>query len=325
MNWYENTIKLRIEWTSYCNAACPGCVRNIRGDKINPLLQMNHLDEDTWNQLLTDIADMDIVEVDFNGSVGDMIMHPRCTEFLQQLVTLKPKTFIRIATNGGARSTDFWHEMGTILRNQPHIAAFAIDGLEDTHHIHRRRTTYERVVENMMAFKSRGGSAKWVYTIFDHNVHQIEEADRRAESMQVDFHLRNSCIGEEDLVTDDYAIKLEHTAKYPTYNKHYNTNLWEDGEVRTDHRCFAGFADRSVAIDYQGRVHPCTHHMDASYWGHDPEYETVDGTVEIQPVFYLKDSSLKEILTNDWFNTTVLNAVAEARWDKCVRWCNVKS
>lgn len=323
MDWYNNTRKIRLEWTSYCNAACPGCERNIQGGDTKPDLVLAHLPPTMWTRLLSEIQQMNIMELDFNGAVGDMIMHPRCLEMLAEFTKKFPKINIRIATNGGARSIDFWTQMGKTLSNQPHMVAFAIDGLEDTHHIHRRRTSYKRVVENMQAFTRGGGIAKWVYTLFDHNVHQVSTAEQRARDLGVHFSVRRSCIGNEDLKTPEYNITVDNIENYPTYSvagPHYNPS--EDFES-INHACKMGYADRSISIDYMGNVHPCTNLMYWGYYNRPPRYRTRDGQQETQPIHNLNKHSLREILTGEWFTQVVPRAIDQARWEKCRTWCNV--
>lgn len=43
----DNITKLKVEVTSYCNAACPGCVRNDFGGKTVDWLNLSHRSMDT--------------------------------------------------------------------------------------------------------------------------------------------------------------------------------------------------------------------------------------------------------------------------------------
>ena len=56
------------------------------------------------------------------------------------------------------------------------FARFGIDGLADTNHLYRRGVEWERLMENVRAFRSADGRAEWDFLVFRHNEHQVEAA-----------------------------------------------------------------------------------------------------------------------------------------------------
>ena len=60
---------------------------------------------------------------------------------------------------------------------------FGIDGLEDTHAIYRIGTSYNKIINNAKAFIHGGGRAYWQFIIFDHNAHQVEQAQQLANEL----------------------------------------------------------------------------------------------------------------------------------------------
>ena len=54
-NFYDiDTVKiLEIELTTFCNANCGACDRNINGGKTNPKMPLEHMSLDTWKSLIT--------------------------------------------------------------------------------------------------------------------------------------------------------------------------------------------------------------------------------------------------------------------------------
>ena len=66
---------------------------------------------------------------------------------------------------------------------KPDKVIFAIDGLEDTNHLYRVNTNFNKIMENAKAFINAGGLARWDFIAFAHNEHQIEEAKALAEQM----------------------------------------------------------------------------------------------------------------------------------------------
>ena len=50
------------------------------------------------------------------------------------------------------------------------LAIFSIDGLSDTTYLYRRRTNFEKIMENAEAYIF-GGIARWDFIVFKHNEH----------------------------------------------------------------------------------------------------------------------------------------------------------
>jgi hypothetical protein len=95
---------------------------------------------------------------------------------------VNPNLYVHVHTNGGARKVEWWKELAEALPEN-HRVVFAIDGLEDTHHLYRIGTKYETVVRNAQAFMSAGGIAEWAFIQFLHNEHQVDEARQRAKDI----------------------------------------------------------------------------------------------------------------------------------------------
>jgi len=172
--YWKSVKRLHIEITSQCNAVCPSCRRySYAGYEVIPSINKNQvwsLDEVKRKLPPEDIKG--IRSLLLNGNFGDFIMHPDPLGILKYFVeNCNLTTPISIATNGSARNESFWKELATI----PNIeVVFAIDGLEDTHHLYRRETDFNKIISNASAFIAAGGSAHWVMTVFRHNEHQID-------------------------------------------------------------------------------------------------------------------------------------------------------
>lgn len=265
MDWLGNTHNIKVEITSYCNAACPGCQRNHMGGKTIDELDLKHMDLDLWKKILVDTKILDLQEILFDGAVGDMIMHPKALDFVKEAMLAHPKTEILINSNGGARNEKFWSELGSMLSKRNHRINFAIDGLEDTHHLHRRNTKFELVIRNIKAFIKAGGRASWTFTAFDHNLHQIEIARKKAIELGFSYwELRGSCIPGEDMevLTDKEAYEIGTDnideireelvkiveEKYPIVN--------DFGWI--DHKC-TSYRERQIQIDWEGNLWPCSY------------------------------------------------------------------
>jgi len=285
MNQYDiNTVKvLEIELTTFCNANCGACDRNINGGPINLKMPLHHMSFDTWKQIVQDKNLSNISTLTFDGNFGDASMHPYIIKFLEYPSSIKNDLFIKISSNGGARNTKFWNELATALQKfRSHEMQFAIDGLEDTNHIYRRNVNWNKLIENVTAFNTAGGISTWRAIIFDHNKHQIKEMRNLAK--QLNFYkfktYRNRVT---PIIVDKYKnlpkgiltspTMDEFEKKYKLLEQFKNIKIsYEPSISFTDYSCpFA--EEKTIVIEPDGKVWPCcfiqgnvvTHHKKFPY------------------------------------------------------------
>ena len=60
---------------------------------------------------------------------------------------MNPKLEIGLNTNGSARTEKWWKEMANVLGDDGYVV-FSIDGDEETNHIYRRWTNYDKIIRN---------------------------------------------------------------------------------------------------------------------------------------------------------------------------------
>ena len=90
-------------------------------------------------------------------------------------------TRLLIHTNGGIHDKDYWNDVGSILTEND-IINFDLDGLQDTHHIYRINTEFDKVLANAKAvIDSSSAQVHWKYIVFEHNKHQVEKARKIAK------------------------------------------------------------------------------------------------------------------------------------------------
>lgn len=170
---YQQIDEYQIEVTTYCNAACPQCPRNINGHGVNERMPLTHLPRDVIDQAFGSDLCSRLRQVFFCGSYGDPIMHPDFLDILQDFRRKNPTLWLYIHTNGGTHTPDYWRNIANIMGGYGQID-FGIDGLEDTLHLYRRNVRYDRVINNAQAFIKAGGRAQWNFIVFRHNEHQID-------------------------------------------------------------------------------------------------------------------------------------------------------
>jgi MoaA/NifB/PqqE/SkfB family radical SAM enzyme len=69
---------LEVELSTYCNAACPGCSRHYWGTstKRSELVE-EHLDIDTVTKVIKQIPNINELQIELCGNLGDPLMNPR--------------------------------------------------------------------------------------------------------------------------------------------------------------------------------------------------------------------------------------------------------
>lgn len=172
----------QLEITSYCNAACPQCPRNINGGVINPHMPLVHLDRDTIDRAFDRDLCQRLRQIFFCGSYGDPIMHPDFLDILRDFRNKNSKLWLYFHTNGGVHDPEYWSEVAEIMQGHGQID-FGIDGLTDTLDLYRRNVIFDRVIANARAFIQAGGRAQWNFIVFRHNQHQVQEARRLSEDL----------------------------------------------------------------------------------------------------------------------------------------------
>lgn len=189
---FHELKSVHLEITTRCQASCPMCSRNYRGGMDNLNLKLADWTTQDFANILPPTVLQQLEGLYFCGNFGDPIVNQHLTNMCNIAATANPNIVLRIHTNGGARTTEWWQELAAVMPKN-HVVIFGIDGLEDTHHLYRVGTTYENVTRNAKAFIDAGGTAEWVFIKFKHNEHQVDEARHRAEELGfARFTVKNS-------------------------------------------------------------------------------------------------------------------------------------
>ena len=212
---------LHLEPTQLCQALCPMCDRTTLDGKVNPILTGASLSIDDIKKMFSAQFISQLERMYMCGNVGDPMLAPDCIDIFKYFRQHNKDIRLDIVTNGGARTTEFWTELAKVISN----AVFSIDGLEDTNHIYRKGVQWKNVMRNAKAFIDAGGRAKWAYLVFEHNEHQVEEAEKLAKDLGFnEFALKstNRYSEKNNPVRQTYSrdgtessvLKTPHTEKY---------------------------------------------------------------------------------------------------------------
>ena len=165
--------QLEIELTSRCNASCPQCVRNDYGGSVWSTLPLVDIDLDVLIKSLTPIVGQ-LEHVRFCGTYGDPCLYKNLISLIDWL-HLHSSCKITINTNASMHTPAWWSRLAKHLNSQDKVY-FGIDGLEDTHHLHRKGTNFNKIIKNLQAFNQSGGHSIWSFIVFEHNQHQVESS-----------------------------------------------------------------------------------------------------------------------------------------------------
>tara|TARA_R100000030_G_scaffold97466_3_gene86422 strand:- start:88 stop:1071 length:984 start_codon:yes stop_codon:yes gene_type:complete len=165
--------QLSTEITFRCNARCPACHR-IKPLRVNLNDKKYTISLENFKKLFKSSLLENLEWLVFNGNFGDSVMNKQFREILQYVKSHDTKVLIH--TNGGIHDKNYWTDVGNILTTRD-IINFDLDGLQDTHHIYRINTTFDKVFENAKSvISTKRPQVHWKYIVFEHNKHQVEKA-----------------------------------------------------------------------------------------------------------------------------------------------------
>tara|TARA_R110001592_G_scaffold20708_1_gene83617 strand:+ start:325 stop:2040 length:1716 start_codon:yes stop_codon:yes gene_type:complete len=272
---FENITEYQIEITSYCNASCPQCPRNISGGKANPHLPLCHLSRQTIDKAFTSELCNRLKQVFFCGSYGDPIVHPDFLDILRDFRKKNPTLWLYIHTNAGVHDAEWWKELAKIVDVYGKID-FGIDGLEDTNHLYRRGVKFETAINNAYEFIKAGGKAQWNWLVFKHNEHQLEQAKILSDFLgfeKILFRgtgrfLDHNTLEEKESWNVVPQKQEPYQLEVTTLDEYQNSSMQRLGDLKKEYpnirdyfdtttiKCDA-YTGNKVAITSEGLVLPC--------------------------------------------------------------------
>jgi MoaA/NifB/PqqE/SkfB family radical SAM enzyme len=337
---FKELNQLHLEITNNCQASCPMCVRNVHGGLENSLVKIENWSLERYKTIVNEEVLHQIKLIQFCGNYGDPLLNNDLLSMIQYTVQVNPEISIRIHTNGSIRNKEWWSQLSKTLPKN-HSVIFAIDGLEDTHHLYRIGTDFNKIINNAKEFIANGGIAEWAYLRFKHNEHQVEEAKSLA-----------SFLGFQIFTMKDSA-RWVLDQKFPVYDKNKNTthyiepSQWSEikfikREVIENYKqilekseidCYA-FKVKEVYITAQGLLFPCCWLGVIPYQTYDHEHELVHIRKQILNQYYrLIDSlgsedsvnaekrSIKDIIDSKEYQTVWDHYWKKDKLITCVRSC----
>jgi len=179
---YHDIKHVHLELTTRCQAQCPRCDRNIFGLEETPNLPDHDMSLEQFATIFTDEFLKQLDHIMFCGNLGDSAIAKDFLPIVKHIRAVNPELHMRLSTNGSMRSADWWSQLANVA--QGHLDVwFALDGLEDTHEIYRRGTSWHKVIENATAYIQSGGPAYWQFIPFEHNQHQLRDCIKLSKQL----------------------------------------------------------------------------------------------------------------------------------------------
>ena len=353
---YDNIDEYQLEITSYCNAACPQCHRNLKGYGINPYMPLKHVAREVLDKVFTVELCQRLRQIFFCGAYGEPIMHPKFLEILSDFRRKNPTLKLYIHTNGGVHDQEYWSEMANIL-GEHGIVDFNIDGLDDTLHIYRRNVQYSKVIENAKSFISAGGNANWNFIVFKHNEHQIENAKRISTAVgfkNIYFRKTGRFFNNQTLEKINFypvyssKNKIDYILEPTTLIEHQNKSVDHMPVLKQQHNNMSDYFNtveiqcdslngKKVAINMEGIVLPCNFlnhniydvRMHESAIPFSNSLSKVDGVSQVQQFLSqynnnelnINHSSLEDIFKNSFWTDIYNSFTNEKRLYTCAFTC----
>ena len=328
----DNLNIINLEFTDYCNAACPMCSRfkwdgSLYTEKIN----QNH---NSLAVLKKQIPEKIIKQLKFFysvGTYGDPVMNPECLEIYSWVRDLNPTCRLEMHSNGGARDNEFWKGCARLGVE----VMFGIDGLADTNHLYRRNVKWDKLMSNVKAFIQAGGEAHWKYLLFKHNEHQVDSAKAMSDELGFKsfgwnfsdrWKTSNWITGEtldvEKWPAGDYYLEKPSSQKEVHTDKQ-TVGVYEDSKFSYTDKVVCQMASNNnyeIYIRANGDVQPCCMLGDLDV------HESKDLIKDPKSV-NINHTKLADILNGEYFKLLDegINQGSPARLKNCFYTCRVKN
>lgn len=355
---YSEVKELHLELTNKCNAACPMCGRNNYGGRTVAELCPTEWTLELAKKVLHKKFDQ-LRNIMICGCYGDPVIANESYNIIEFFKKNSDAT-IELYTNGSIRDEKWWKKLGSLLskstdHNDLHyrkndLVIFSIDGLIDTNHLYRRKTNFEKIINNAKSFISAGGKARWDFIVFEHNQHQVEEAKEMAKNLGFkQFRVRKtsrffySPDGKDKHRVLNDSDEVEYYI-YPTTDPNlYNEQILKFEDIKkskdglneyynlTTIKCLYKTYFHRYYVDAFGKVFPCC------YVGSDAMNKqqnlNIDFNNKVLKKYGLDFNNLHhktwdEILDSDFFKNDLEKSwsenIEQSRLMRCARTCGEK-
>ena len=331
---YKDIRAIHLEVTQNCQAACPMCDRNMNGEGINPHINLDELSLEDCKKIFSPAFISQLKTMYMCGNLGDPIIAQDTLEIFRYFRENNSNMWLSMNTNGGARDENWSLELAQIFAGSGAVI-FSVDGLRSTNHLYRQGVVWDNVERSMKAFVKGGGRARWDFLIFEHNQHQVEEAEALSKEWGFEkFVAKKTGI----FITQDSKKKETHQAKdrkgkdtaelKKPDEKYQNKALSKQDKIIEKYGSMDAYYDaapivckvkkeNSLFITAEGLALPCCWTAGRMYkwWHKDPYIEQIWTHIDIAGGKNAIDArnGLKEV-----FNTGIFDTIERSwKYESC--------
>jgi MoaA/NifB/PqqE/SkfB family radical SAM enzyme len=328
---YDDVRVIHLEVTEKCQASCPMCDRNKMGGEINPNLGLHELSLGDIQNIMPENFVKQLDRIYMCGNFGDPIVAEDTLEIFEYFRFQKKELTLGMNTNAGAKKPDWWRDLAKVLGNWSYVK-FSFDGLADTNHLYRQGVNWNIAWENALAFIEAGGKAHWDYLIFEHNEHQVEEAQALAEKVGFSkfipkktgrFFSTMRLSGKDSHQAMDRKGEKKQLLEKPKEQKYQNKEINKIKELEDKYGSLEEYFDKveikckvaeekNMYISAEGLVLPCCWVAGNMYkWWQKPGQNQVWELIQQsggKDVFDAKKQGIKGVLENEYFSRRLVES-----------------
>lgn len=346
---FESVHDMHVEITNRCNAACPMCARNVLGGKTKEDLVLDEWSKDDIDQIFNNQFP-NLENVMFCGTHGDPCVAEHALYAIDKIKSTTDAT-IEFYSNASMRTPEWWKNLGSFMNEKKpshwhyrknDLAIFSIDGLSDTNHLYRRRTNFEKIIENAEAYINAGGIARWDFIVFKHNEHQVEEAESLAKKIGFkQFRVRKtsrfdySPDGPDKWRVLNNQGDIEYYLEAPSEKyRNQESDKWQEIEDKIEYfnktsiNCLYKNEFKRIYVNAYAQVFPCCYISNDVYPGKNDILRDTDNKVFKRwgtKFNSLRYNSWNDILTHEWFASEIEDSWSKSLNDgklmRCARTC----
>ena len=188
----SNNIQQHIDFSisTYCQAKCRSCQRtNQDTGEPEDWLIPSHMSYDLFNSMMDKTPDT-LRVIQFCGELGDPMMHPDITKFVDRALSKESIKHLVINTNGGLRNPEWYTNMG-LKYGSKILLQFGIDGItHDTNWKYREGVDFAKAWDNMIASSKTDIDLEWHFLIFKWNWQEVTEAANLAKKHNIKLQFK---------------------------------------------------------------------------------------------------------------------------------------
>lgn len=310
---------LHFEPTTRCQASCPMCARNIQGGINNPFITQDDVSLQQFKKWFPVEFIQQLNRFYMCGNVGEPIMAKEALEMYDYVKSTNPTIQLSLNTNGSARDKNWWRTLAKIFGNSGSVR-FGIDGLEDTHHLYRIGTDWNKIIDNARTFIDSGGSAIWDMLVFEHNSHQVEACKELSQELGFkQFYSKHTNRFRENQI--HVLNKKGQTSHFifPSIKSKEIKKSIENYKIEQNKIIYCKVKKEfNLYVNAHGSVYPCCWLDIEAQFPMNPS--RIDYLDRIFSMYSLKENSLEKIFKSDYF-TKIESTWNENPLRECSKQC----